>query len=52
VILSQGASMSQSISLNSQNIYDVKICVQLDDFWLDWFSAAKIHAETLTDNSR
>jgi hypothetical protein len=44
--------MPYSISLNSQNRYVIKIYGQLDDSWLDWFSAAKIHAETLTDNSR
>jgi hypothetical protein len=43
--------MSQSISLNSQNSYEIKIYGQLDDSWLGWFGGAKAHVETWVDNS-
>ncbi|MCL4860851.1 MAG: hypothetical protein KJZ93_15650 [Caldilineaceae bacterium] len=42
--------MSQSISLNSQNRYEIKIYGQLDDSWLGWFGEANAHVETLADN--
>jgi hypothetical protein len=42
--------MSHSISLNSQNRYEIKIYGQLDDSWLGWFGEAKAHVETLADN--
>lgn len=42
--------MSQSMSLNSQNKYEIKIHGQLDDSWLDWVGEAKVHAETLNDD--
>jgi len=44
--------MLQSISLNSKNNYEIKVCGQLDDSWLGLFGEAKAHVETLTDNSR
>ena len=44
--------MSQFISLNSQNSYEIKVYGQLDDSWLDWFGEAKAHAEILADNSQ
>jgi len=44
--------MSQSISLNSQNRYEIKVYGQLDDSWLDWFGEAKAHAEILDNNSQ
>ena len=44
--------MSQSISLNSQNTYEIKIHGQLDDSWLGWFGGAKAHVETRVDNSQ
>jgi len=44
--------MPHSISLNSQNRYEIKICGQLDDSWLVWFGEGKAHAETLDDNSQ
>ena len=43
--------MPQSISLNSQNNYEIKVCGQLDDSWLSWFGEAKAHAELMADNS-
>jgi len=44
--------MSQSISLNSQNNYEIKVCGQLDDSWLGLFGEAKAHLELLADNSQ
>lgn len=44
--------MPQSISLNSQNRYEIKINGQLDDTWLGWFGEAKIHTELLADNNQ
>ena len=44
--------MSQSISLNSQNKYEIKVYGQVDDSWLGWFGEAKVHAEILDDNSQ
>jgi hypothetical protein len=41
--------MSHSISLNSQNRYEIKVCGQLDDSWLGWFGRATIYVETLAD---
>ena len=43
--------MSQSMSLNSQNQYEIKIYGQVDDPWLDWFGEAAVHVEVLIDNS-
>lgn len=45
-------NMSQSMSLNSQNQYEIKIFGQLDDSWLDWFGEAKAHAEISVDDNR
>ena len=44
--------MLQSMSLNSQNQYEIKIHGQLDDSWLDWFGEAKVHAEISVDKSQ
>jgi len=44
--------MSQSISLNSQNCYEIKVYGQVDDSWLGWFGEASAHAEILVDNSQ
>jgi len=44
--------MPQSISLNSQNRYEIKIFGQPDDGWLDWFGEAEAHVEMLADNSQ
>ena len=41
--------MSLSISLNSQNSYQIKVYGQLDDSWLSCFGGAKVHVETLAD---
>jgi hypothetical protein len=42
--------MAQSITLNSQNRYEIKIYGQLDDSWLGWFGEAQAHVETLVDH--
>ena len=42
--------MSQSINLNSQNRYEIKICDQLDDSWLDLFGEADPHTAIVEDN--
>ena len=44
--------MSQSMSLNSQNRYEIKVYGQLDDSWLSWFGEAKVRIEVLADNSQ
>ena len=42
--------MPQSISLNSQNRYEIKIYGQLDDSWLGWFGEATAQVETLVNH--
>jgi hypothetical protein len=42
--------MSQSISLNSQNRYEIQIYGQLDDSWLGWFGEANAQDEMLDDD--
>jgi hypothetical protein len=44
--------MPQSISLNSQNKYEIKVHGQLDESWLNWFGDAKVHVETLADGNQ
>jgi hypothetical protein len=44
--------MSPSISLNSQNRYEIKVYGQPDDSWLGWFGEAKVHTEVLADKNR
>lgn len=44
--------MWQSISLNSQNTYEIKVYGQLDDSWSGWFGEGKVHVETLADSSQ
>ena len=44
--------MSQSITLNSQNKYEIKIYGQLDDSWLGWFGEANAHVETRVGHSQ
>jgi hypothetical protein len=41
--------MPHSISLNSQNRYEIKIHGQADDSWLGWFGEAEVRSETLAD---
>ena len=43
--------MSQSISLNSQHRYEIKIYGQPDASWLGWFGDAQAHVELLADTS-
>lgn len=44
--------MPQSISLNSQHRYEIKIHGQLDAAWQGWFGEAAVHAESLVDGSQ
>ena len=44
--------MLQTISLNSQNRYEIKIYGQLDSSWLGWFGEAEAHVEILDDDSQ
>lgn len=44
--------MSQSISLNSQNRYEIKVYGQLDESWLGWFGEADAHSKTLADDTQ
>lgn len=44
--------MSQSMSLNSQNKYEIKIYGQPDASWLGWFGEAKASTETLVDEGQ
>ena len=43
--------MQQSISLNSQNKYEIQIHGQLDEAWLGWFGEAQAKVETLADDN-
>lgn len=43
--------MRQSISLNSQNKYEIKVHGQLDEAWLSWFGEAQAKVETLADDN-
>ena len=44
--------MSQPVSLNSQNRYEIKVGGQPDASWLSWFGEAQAHVEVLVDNSQ
>ena len=44
--------MPQSVSLNSQNNYEIQIYGQPDESWLGWFGEAKAHVELLADNNQ
>lgn len=44
--------MSLSITLNSQNSYEIKIQGQPDDAWLGWFGEAALHRESAVDGSQ
>lgn len=44
--------MPHSISLNSQNKYEIKVYGQIDDTWLSWFGEVKVHTEVLADNNQ
>lgn len=43
--------MQQSISLNSQNKYEIQVHGQLDEARLGWFGEAQAQVETLADSS-
>lgn len=42
--------MAQSISLNSQNRYEIKIAGHADDSWREWFGDAQIKVASLNDH--
>ena len=42
--------MPQSISLNTQNRYEIKVYGELDDSWLCLFGKAESHTARLDDN--
>lgn len=44
--------MLHSISLSSQNRYEIRIYGQPDDSWREWFSDAQIKVETPADGSQ
>ena len=44
--------MPQSISLNSQNRYEIAVHGQPDDAWLGWFGEAKAHTELLAGDGQ
>lgn len=44
--------MPQSISLNSQNRYEIRVYGQLDDSLLGWFGEAKVLIETLPEDNQ
>lgn len=44
--------MSPSMSLNSQNKYEIKIYGQLGDSWLVWFGDGKVPVEIVVDDSQ
>lgn len=45
----EGLDMMQSLSLNSQNQYEIKIYGQPDDSWLLWFGEANALIQIVTD---
>ncbi|MBE7433287.1 MAG: hypothetical protein HS100_05180 [Anaerolineales bacterium] len=44
--------MTQSISLNSQNKYEIHIYGQPDASWLVWFGQADVRSDTLADDTQ
>lgn len=44
--------MPPSISLNSQNRYEIKVYGQPDDSWQSWFGEGKVKTEVLADNNQ
>lgn len=42
--------MPHSISLNSQNTYEIKLYGRPDDSWLGWFGPARSQTELLDDD--
>ena len=50
--LSKGLNMSPSMSLNSQNKYEIKIHGRLNDSWLTWFGEEKTDAEISVDENQ
>ncbi len=44
--------MPPSISLNSQNTYEIRIHGQPDDSWREWFGDAQVKVESLDDDTQ
>ena len=44
--------MPQSISLNSQNRYEIKVHGQLDDSLLGWFGEVEVRVDTLPEDNQ
>ena len=44
--------MLQSISLNSQNKYEIQVHGQPDDSWREWFGDAQVKVESLADDAQ
>ena len=44
--------MLPTISLNSQNRYEIKVYGQLDDAWLCWLGEVKVQVEIEIDNNQ
>lgn len=44
--------MALSISLNSQNRYEISVYGQPGDSWLGWFGEAQVHTDWLADNNQ
>ena len=42
--------MSQPISVNSQNRYEIKVYGQFDDSWLGWFGETNTPIAVLSDD--
>ena len=42
--------MSQAMSLNSQNTYEIRVYGQPDDSWSSWLGEGHAHAEVLAGN--
>ena len=42
--------MTQAISINSQNKYEIKIHGPMEQSWQDWFGDAKAHVEMLAED--
>ncbi len=45
----KGIDMTQSMNLNSQNKYEIKICGQLENTWLPWFGQANALIQIVAD---
>lgn len=44
--------MPKSISLNTQNNYELQIYGQMDESWLSWFGEIQVQVELMADDQR